>query len=386
MKTLRFVVRHPAARRLTATVGVACTLPLACVSILPALLLGPLVRLRPTVRARPARFAAFAITYIGTELSGLIWLAVYWIGPGHRGRISSDHIAYQDKHYALLRRLLDRLFHAARRSFALHITPPADGASVPGGPLIVASRHAGPGDSFLLAYALLTTLQRRPRFVLSQALTVDPLIGTLLRRTPNCFVALDPEQRHHSTEQITRLAEDLGPSDALVIFPEGRNFTTARRTRLLRRLRQRRTRLLSTARSLEHVLPAHSSGLFAAIDAAPADTHLVFLAHTGLDRIETARDAWRSVPLTTSLQVTWWSIPSHEIPAEADERERWLRLQWSRVDDWIDEHRPTVLALEPNPAPEPELEPEFEPALGPELEPEPKLEAEVKAGPDPRTP
>jgi 1-acyl-sn-glycerol-3-phosphate acyltransferase len=378
VKALRFVVRHPAARRLTAAVGLVCTLPLACVSILPALLLGPLVRLRPAVHARPARFAAFALTYIGTEFSGLIWLAVYWIGSGRRGRASVDSLAYQNKHYALLRRLLDRLFHAARRSFALQITPPADGASVPGGPLVIASRHAGPGDSFLLAYALLATLQRRPRFVLSQALTVDPLIGTLLRRTPNCFVALDPEQRHRSTEQITRLAEDLGPSDALVIFPEGRNFTTARRTRLLRRLRQRRARLLPTARSLEHVLPAHGSGLFAAIDAAPADTHLVFLAHTGLDRIETAREAWRSVPLTTSLQVTWWSIPRHEIPADADERERWLRRQWSRVDAWIDENRPTVLEL----APEPEPEPETALALEPEYEPE----AEVKTGPDPLTP
>jgi 1-acyl-sn-glycerol-3-phosphate acyltransferase len=378
VKTLRFVVRHPAARRLTATVGLLCTLPLACVSILPALMLAPLVRLRPTVRARPARFAAFAITYIGTELSGLIWLAGYWIGPGRLGRIPADSITYQDKHYALLRRLLDRLFHAARRSFALHITPPVPGASVPGGPLIIASRHAGPGDSFLLAYALLTTVQRRPRFVLSQALTVDPLIGTLLRRTPNCFVALDPEQRHRSTAQITRLAEDLGPSDALVIFPEGRNFTTARRARLLRRLRQRRARLLPTARSLEHVLPAHSSGLFAAIDAAPADTHLVFLAHTGLDRIETARDAWRSVPLATPLQMTWWSVAGHEIPAEADERERWLARQWSRVDTWIDEHRPPALALEPEAEPgsglEPGLDPEFEP------------EAEVTAGPDPLTP
>lgn len=377
MKTLRFVVRHPAARRLTATVGLACTLPLACVSILPALMLAPLVRLRPTVRVRPARFAAFAIAYIGTELSGLIWLAAYWIGPGRLGRISADSTAYRDRHYALLRRLLDRLFHAARRSFALRITPPAPGASVPGGPLIIASRHAGPGDSFLLAYALLATVQRRPRFVLSQALTVDPLIGTLLRRTPNCFVPLDPEQRHDSTAQITRLAEDLGPSDALVIFPEGRNFTTARRTRLLRRLRQRRARLLPTARSLEHVLPAHSSGLFAAIDAAPAGTHLVFLAHTGLDRIETARDAWRSVPLATSLQVTWWSVPGYEIPADTDERERWLRRQWSRVDTWIDEHRPTV--LEPEPVPEPRPEPDH---LGPELEPE----AEVKAGPDLLTP
>ena len=386
MKGLRFVVRHPAARRLTATIGLCCTLPLACVSILPALLLGPLIRLRPTVRARPARFAAFATTYIGIELTGLIRLAAYWIGPGRLGRISADSTAYQDKHYALLRRLLDRLFHAARRSFTLHITPPADGASVPGGPLIIASRHAGPGDSFLLAYALLATLRRRPRFVLSQALTVDPLIGTLLRRTPNCFIALDPEQRHHSTAEITRLAEDLGPSDALVIFPEGRNFTTARRARLLRRLRQRRAKLLPTARSLEHVLPAHSSGLFAAVDAAPADTHLVFLAHTGLDRIETARDAWRSVPLTTPLQITWWSIPSREIPAETAERERWLRRQWSQVDGWIDEHRPAAVPA-PRPAPEPGFEPGFasrgEPGFEPGFESEPEVEA---GGPGPLTP
>lgn len=343
MKATRFLLRHPLARRVTITLMFVCCVPLAAVLIAAAWLLGRAASARAAKPARLARFAAFAAVYLVIELTGIASVALYWIGPGRFGRGAADRAAFEEKHYALLRRLLERLFRAARRSFDVSVKPPPSGSSVPQGPLIVASRHAGPGDSFLLACALLATVRRRPRFVLTEALTLDPFIGTVLRRTPNCFVGLDEERRHRSIEEITDLASDLGPEDALVIFPEGRNFTSARRARLLERLRRRRTwELLPTARALEHVLPPRSAGLFAAVDAAPRNTHVVFVAHTGLDRIESARDAWRSVPLDTRLQITWWSVPLADIPAEASVREEWLRDQWSRVDTWIGRHSPVT--------------------------------------------
>jgi 1-acyl-sn-glycerol-3-phosphate acyltransferase len=351
MRIARFLLRHPASRRIGTILVFVCCVPPAVPVLAAAWLLGSLARLRPAGRGRLARFAAFAAVYLAVEIAGITWVALYWIGPGRLGRGPLDRAAFEERHYALLRRLLERLFRAARRSFAVRVEPPAIGASVPRGPLIVASRHAGPGDSFLLACALLATVRRRPRFVLSEALALDPFIGTVLRRTPNCFVGLDEERRHRSIGRIAELAGSLGTDDALVIFPEGRNFTAARRARLIERLRRRRTwQQLPVARALEHVLPPRGSGVFAAIDAAPDATHVVFVAHTGLDRIESARDAWRAVPLAAGLEITWWSVPVREIPAEPARRERWLQLQWSRVDSWIGLHRPEI---PPEAAPEP---------------------------------
>ena len=341
MRIARFLLRHPVQRRFSTSLVFICCVPLAALIIPSAWLLGSCTRLRRPDRGRLSRFAAFAGVYFAVELTGIASVALYWIGPGRLGLGPADRDAFQARHYELLRRLLERLFRAAHRDFEVRVKPPAIGSFVPRGPLIVLSRHAGPGDSFLLAYALLATVRRHPRFVLSEALTLDPFIGTVLRRTPNCFVGLDEERRHRSIGRIAELAHGLGVDDALVIFPEGRNFTSARRARLIERLRRRRTwRQLPVARSLEHVLPPRGSGVFAAVDAAPNETHVVFVAHTGLDHIESARDAWRSVPLTARLEMTWWSVPIRDIPADPARREEWLGLQWSQVDSWIGLHGP----------------------------------------------
>ena len=312
---VRFLLRHTAARR---PVGFV----LLGVCVLCAILVSPVAVLRGR---RPARFAAFARSYLAVEIAGLWQLARLRRAPA-------------EAHYELLHRLLSRLFDAARRDFDLRILPPAPAPELPRGPLIIASRHAGPGDSFLLVYGLLAFAGRGPRVVLSQLLMLDPFIDILLHRTENCFVDIDEDERRHVPERIARIVATLGPHEALVIFPEGRKFTTARRRRLIERLRARRAALLRRARELEHVLPPHSSGLFAAIDAAPPGTQVAFVAHTGLDHIESVRETWDAVPLTSAVEATWWTVPLDAIPQDTSAREEWLRAEWLRVDAWIELH------------------------------------------------
>jgi len=68
-----------------------------------------------------------------------------------------------------MRWFLDRVYTAATRSFGLRVevTEPelneAELASRLTRPVIVLSRHAGPGDSFLLVRHLLSVYRRRPR-------------------------------------------------------------------------------------------------------------------------------------------------------------------------------------------------------------------------------
>ena len=56
--------------------------------------------------------------------------------------------------------------------------------SGPGGdrPLIVLSRHAGPGDSLLLVHYLLSVCERRPRVVMKATLQLDPSVDILANR------------------------------------------------------------------------------------------------------------------------------------------------------------------------------------------------------------
>ncbi|HET9172723.1 MAG TPA: 1-acyl-sn-glycerol-3-phosphate acyltransferase [Actinospica sp.] len=312
-----FLLRHTGLRRLCTFAALALVCAVAIVLVPLALLVGR------GGQARTARFAAFAGAYLGAELAGLAGAA----------RLRRDD---RERHYALLARLLARLLRTSQRAFRLRVSTPDGECAVPDGPLIVLSRHAGPGDSFLLAYALLA-LGRHPRIVAKETLRLDPLIDVVLGRTPNCFVGHSEPARAAAADCIGTLSATLGPRDALVIFPEGGNFTTARRSRLIHRLHRRRDRAaLSTAASLSHVLPPRPSGVFAAIDAAPADSRVVFLAHTGLDHLETVAETWRAVPLGEPLRFTWWDVGLSQIPAEEDARQAWLNGQWERIDAWLD--------------------------------------------------
>ena len=50
------------------------------------------------------------------------------------------------------------------------------------------SRHAGPGDSFLLVRQLLSVYRRRPRVVMKATLQLDPGVDVVANRVPNVFI------------------------------------------------------------------------------------------------------------------------------------------------------------------------------------------------------
>ena len=137
-------------------------------------------------------------------------------------------------------------------------------------PVIILSRHAGPGDAFLLIYGLLAYAGRRPLPVLKNTLVLDPWIDVLFGRVPHCFIRPSPRAGDRAAAQISDLAAGMGEQDALVLFPEGGNFTPGRRLRAIGRLRRRgQPTRASQATQLEHVLPPRSAGVLAAIHAAP---------------------------------------------------------------------------------------------------------------------
>jgi 1-acyl-sn-glycerol-3-phosphate acyltransferase len=236
------------------------------------------------------------------------------------------------------------LFWIAR--WSLHLAVDVVGTdpdtAEPGRPEIVVSRHAGPGDSFILIHALVNWFDREPRIVLKATLQWDPAVDVLLNRLPNRFIS--PDRTGGLTHTVGELADGLDDNDAFVIFPEGGNFTPHRRTRAIARLKDRGLKDLAVrAENLHNVLPPKPGGLSAALDAAP-DSGVVFVAHTGLDRMETIADVWRELPMDKRLVMRFWSVDPPDIPAGEEERVTWLYDWWARIDAWIEENRPA-----PNP-------------------------------------
>jgi len=293
---------------------------------------------------RPLRLLWMATVYLVWDAAAVVALFGLWIGSGFGWKLRSP--PFQRAHYVLTGWFLTVLFWQARWTLRLRIevsgTDPD--TAQPGRPELVLCRHAGPGDSFILIHALVNWFNREPRIVLKDTLQWDPAVDVMLNRLPNRFVAPGHHRGESLREQIRHLATDLDDDDVFVIFPEGGNFTPHRRERAIDRLRSRGLEdMAERAEALRHVLAPRPGGLLAALDAAP-EAGVVFVAHTGLDRMLTVADVWRELPMDKRIVMRFWSVPPEEVPAGREERVEWLYDWWARIDEWIEANRPTTVA------------------------------------------
>ena len=306
---------------------------------LPLWLLGA-AALSPVLpgRWRTLRLLWVVVVYLTFQTLLLAVLLGLWLASGFGWKIRSPYFA--GIHYDLVQGTLIVFFREARRVLALRIrTDGPHPARVPERPVLVMCRHAGPGDSFILMYALLHWYHREPRVVLKNTLAWDPAIDVILRRIPASFISPNPAKGEDLESQIAALATDLDRNDAFVIFPEGGNFTAARRAKGIARLRKLGlTRMARRAERMTHVLAPRPGGVLAALEAAP-DADVLVVAHTGLDHLVTVSDVWRSLPMDKQITMRWWEVSRDDIPEGREARIDWLYGWWERVDAWIEEHR-----------------------------------------------
>jgi 1-acyl-sn-glycerol-3-phosphate acyltransferase len=334
-------------RRLVATVLLTALIPVTAALLVGVTLCTAPVSLARHGRWRAPRIGAFALLYLVVDVSGVVVATAHWVRhpmrmSARRAGESGDTAAYAE-----LARLLGVLYRAAARTFGLdvRITPPL-GPTRPaarsdrgGRPLLVLARHAGPGDSFLVVHSLLAGVGLRPYIVLKRLLRLDPCLDILLSRVPHCFV---PAPHGVRTERgMAALAARMGAGDALVLFPEGGNFTERRHRRAIGALRRLgRERQAAAAEAMPHVLAPHTAGVLAVLKAAPT-ADVVFVAHTGLDRITSVRTGWAALPLRGRVEAHWWQVPAGRIPAGDEARSDWLFTNWARMDAWIAAHDAT---------------------------------------------
>ncbi len=295
--------------------------------------LAALLAVLPSVRSRGLRVLAYAVVLLVVELLGLAAAAALWVAGQARN---------QALHYVALRALLDEAVRFAELVFGLRLvhddlgwSPLDDG--LPGSPnaMVVLSRHAGPGDSLLLVQTLLDRdHRRRPRIVLKEVLRLDPLVDLFLGRLPSAFL-VGGDNEH----QVGALAESLGTEDALLIFPEGGNFSPGRRLRAIAGLRRKGLEdAARRAERLRNLLPPRPGGVAAALAAAP-HADVVFVAHAGLDDLDSPAAVWRNLPLRRPVLLKWEFVPAAQVPREPEDQVDWLFRTWSEMDTWIQASR-----------------------------------------------
>lgn len=330
--------------------------PLALVIAAAVAMLFPLLALLSWLwsllrRSRPGRHRVlrvffFAFVWLFADSAAVFMSLGLWLASGFGGRLRTE--PFQARHYAIMRWFLDRVYDAAARAFGLRVEvdePEATQQELTARlarPVIVLSRHAGPGDSFLLVHQLLSVYHRRPRVVMKASLQLDPGVDVVANRVPNVFISRGRTGGRLFTEQIRRLAAGLGQDGALVIFPEGGNWTPGRWERAIARLEQvGRRDLAERAMQMPNLLAPRGGGAFTAIAACPT-ADVIFVAHAGLDRLVSVRDIWTQLPVDKAIKAKWWRVPSGDVPREADHEVQlaWLYDWWARIDEWISLNRP----------------------------------------------
>ncbi len=293
-------------------------------------------------RLRPLRLLAILLVHLVLESLMLVELFGLWIASGFGLWIRRPF--FQRIHYDIVQAYLAVMFRVARWVLRLEIVtegPTPD--AFPGHPLIVCCRHAGPGDSFTLVHALMSWYDREPRVVLKDTIAWDPAIDILLTRLPSQFISTGGDAGDRMERQVGDLARDLDDNDAFVIFPEGGNFTPARRDRAIERLDGLGLHAMARrAEQMVNVVAPRPGGFLAALDAAP-EADVVLVAHTGLDHMLTVGDVWRELPMDKQLVMRWWRVSRSEIPASREERIDWLYRRWQEIDRWVAEHKPVAL-------------------------------------------
>jgi 1-acyl-sn-glycerol-3-phosphate acyltransferase len=292
------------------------------VALLVAVLVSPLVG------GRAVRMVLIVLAFVLGHLRAVGDCLAVWLRRGG-----------ERDHYEVMRAFVARVYGAivrlARVEVRISDSAAAEELLASGRrPVVVLGRHAGQGDTLLVVHDLLCRYDRRPRVVMHERLRLDPVIDVLGSRLPNRFV--DPHGGDTEVE-IAAMARDAGGRDAVLIFPEGANFTAHHRRRAIERLeRAGHEEEAAWAREMRHVSAPRPGGALAAIEAAP-DADVVVMGYVGFPC--SLADVWAQLAHPQAVEVRMWLERAQDIPSERDAAIDWLFARWRTLDAWIDERQ-----------------------------------------------
>ncbi|KAB7744013.1 hypothetical protein GA707_11140 [Nostocoides sp. F2B08] len=292
-------------------------------------------------RFRFVRVLAMLVVFLWLD-AGLVTGCFYiWLRHLRQGDYHERGESWRREHEKLLLDALDGIMEHSQRWVGLRVEleEPVDFGSERA-PLLVFARHAGPGDSLVLAWLLAAYAGRLPRVVLKDFLRWDPGIGAVLYRVRSYFVPSRSGAGDDRTKPIREMAETLELMDAMLLFPEGGNWTRGRWQANITRFRESgQEERAAQAESWVHVLPPRSGGVVAAMSARP-DADVMIVAHTGLEWLLTPWQIFKAIPLHDHpFLIRAWTFGPDERPSDPEAIEDWIDEQWEVVNEWVGSHR-----------------------------------------------
>jgi 1-acyl-sn-glycerol-3-phosphate acyltransferase len=309
---------------------------LTWIVLLPLVL--PIAALVDGVRHRRGivlRVAALVTAFLTCEVAGIAAATALWLWRYVSGM---EETRWIDLHFRLEAWWGATLFRSVVRIFGLRIE--VEGSSdLDRGPYLLLVRHSSSGDTLLASALVSARFGTRLRYVLKRGLLWDPCLDVVGNRLPNVFVDRGATDSRGEVERVRALAGELGPSDGLLIYPEGTRFSEGKRRRVIEHLsRTGEPKMLEYARSLDAVLPPRLGGTLALLEAAP-DADIVFCSHTGFEPAASLRRVWSGELVHQTIRVRFERIARTEVPEKSDARVTWLLEEWRKVDAWVSRWR-----------------------------------------------
>ncbi len=282
-------------------------------------------------RWRFTRLLALGVAFCVLEFAALSAAFAAWLGTAWRTDPSVSVAAHQ----AVLAWWLGSITATLRRCLNLtfDVRFPMTGDE----PLLVVSRHAGPGDALFLMSELANSQRRQIRAIGKTKLLWDPFFDTVAARAG--FFFIHPGET--ASAELIRSKSAMPPRGAFVTFPEGGNFTRSRHERAVTGLRAAgHSERAEAAASLRHLLLPRAGGVHAALIGSP-DAIVVFVGHSGYDDLDSLAGLWRAIPEGRHITLEVRAVPRPEGWEDRQVVARWLLACWSDMDRWIRKHTTT---------------------------------------------
>lgn len=282
-----------------------------------------LIRRKQFVFSRSVLFFTF---YFTCEVGGIVGSFILWIANLFRRNPES----YLSWNFALQRWWASALAQGTQKLF--NFTLEVEGTDeLTRGPVLVFARHASVADTLLPAFFIANPNGIRLRYVLKRQLLWDPCLDIVGNRLPNVFVRRDAGEAH----MVNHLMNNLTSRDGVMIFPEGTRFTTAKREKILARIKEKgEIRLFEKASQLQHTLPPRLGGSLNLLEKNER-ADVIFCAHAGFDGVVNLRDFLNGMMIGRTVRVRFWRIPFQQIPLQREERIDWLLANWQQMDEWV---------------------------------------------------
>ena len=275
------------------------------------------------------RLLAFIWCFLLTELVALILLTGIWLRSG--GPFGVGSMSRRRGVYWLRPRWARAHLVAFRTLFGVGVEIEGLEEASPG-PVIVCIRHASIVDNLLGDNTLALRGGYGLRYVVKRELEVLPAIDIGGRWIPTNFL----NRADAELDKLVLLTEDLGPAEAITIYPEGTRATARKIARAKEIVRERQPEVAPLAEPLVNLLPPRLGGPLALLESAP-DLDVVFYAHVGFDGYEYISDIWAGGLVGSTIRCKLWRVPASEIPRQQGERAmtEWLYGEWHRMDRWV---------------------------------------------------